>query len=315
MTKRKIVVALGGNAILKDDPSATAQQETIKETATSLVELVKNGDELVVTHGNGPQVGNLLLQNIEADSEKNPAFPLDTLVAMTEGSIGYWMQNALQNELNKNGLEKDVVSIITQVVVDKNDPAFNNPSKPIGPFYSEEEAKAEMKNAEVTFKEDAGRGWRKVVPSPKPIAIKEIKSIQSLIEAGHLVVAAGGGGIPVIEDEKGNITGKEAVIDKDFASEVLAKLIDANLFIILTDVDNVYINYNQPDEKSLETVTVKELEGYIADNQFAEGSMLPKIEAAINFINNKPESKAVITSLKNLKHIGNGEVGTVIIKK
>ena len=232
MAKRKIVVALGGNAILSSDPSAAAQKAALVETAKHLVKLVKNGDELIITHGNGPQVGNLLLQNLAADSEKNPAFPLDTLVAMTEGSIGFWLQNALENELSKAGIDKEVVSVITQVVVDQADPAFENLSKPIGPFYSEEEARAEAEKTGATFKEDAGRGWRKVVASPKPIGIKEIGSIRSLLEAGGLVIAAGGGGVPVIQEEDGQLRGVEAVIDKDFASQVLAELVDADLFIV-----------------------------------------------------------------------------------
>lgn len=313
MNKNKTVVALGGNAILSDNPTAQAQQEAIKRTAKSLANLVKNGDELVITHGNGPQVGNLLLQNIEADSEKNPAFPLDTLVAMTEGSIGYWMQNALQNILRAEDVDKEVVSVITQVIVDSGDPAFESPSKPIGPFYSEEEAQDEMKKSGAIFKEDAGRGWRKVVPSPKPIDIREIEAIKSLVDNGHIVVAAGGGGVPVVEEGKKQLVGKEAVIDKDFASQVLAELLDADKFIILTGVDNVYINFNQPDQKRLEEVTVSELEQYIDEEQFAPGSMLPKIQAAIAFVNSKPNSKAIITSLDNLENLED-EVGTVIVK-
>lgn len=263
MSKRKIVVALGGNAILSDSPTAEAQKQALKDTAKQLVKLVKNGDELIITHGNGPQVGNLLLQNIAADSEKNPAFPLDSLVAMTEGSIGFWLQNAMQNELTKAGIDKSVATVVTQVLVDKEDPAFKNPTKPIGPFYSEEEAKAEMEKSNDTFKEDAGRGWRKVVPSPKPKGIKEIEAIQTLIDNKQLVIAGGGGGIPVVETTDGTLEGVEAVIDKDFASQTLAGLIDADLFIVLTGVDNVYVNFNQPDQKKLENVTVAELEEYI----------------------------------------------------
>lgn len=314
MAKRKIVVALGGNAILSSDPSAAAQKAALVETAKHLVKLVKNGDELIITHGNGPQVGNLLLQNLAADSEKNPAFPLDTLVAMTEGSIGFWLQNALENELSKAGIDKEVVSVITQVVVDQADPAFENLSKPIGPFYSEEEARAEAEKTGATFKEDAGRGWRKVVASPKPIGIKEIGSIRSLLEAGGLVIAAGGGGVPVIQEEDGQLRGVEAVIDKDFASQVLAELVDADLFIVLTGVDSVFVNYNQPDQKKLEQVTVAELETYMQEGHFAPGSMLPKVQAAMAFVNHKPESKAVITSLENLGALIENDSGTIIVK-
>lgn len=312
MSKRKIVVALGGNAILSDSPTAEAQKQALKDTAKQLVKLVKNGDELIITHGNGPQVGNLLLQNIAADSEKNPAFPLDSLVAMTEGSIGFWLQNAMQNELTKVGINKSVATVVTQVLVDKEDPAFENPTKPIGPFYSEEEAKAEMEKSNDTFKEDAGRGWRKVVPSPKPKGIKEIDAIQTLIDNKQLVIAGGGGGIPVVEAADGTLEGVEAVIDKDFASQTLAGLIDADLFIVLTGVDNVYVNFNQPDQKKLENVTVAELEEYIQQDQFAPGSMLPKVQATMAFVSEKPGSKAVITSLENLENLIESDAGTII---
>lgn len=312
MSKQKIVVALGGNAILSDSPTAEAQKQALKDTAKQLVKLVKNGDELIITHGNGPQVGNLLLQNIAADSEKNPAFPLDSLVAMTEGSIGFWLQNAMQNELTKAGIDKSVATVVTQVLVDKEDPAFENPTKPIGPFYSEEEAKAEMEKSNDTFKEDAGRGWRKVVPSPKPKGIKEIEAIQTLIDNKQLVIAGGGGGIPVVEAADGTLEGVEAVIDKDFASQTLAGLIDADLFIVLTGVDNVYVNFNQPDQKKLENVTVAELEEYIQQDQFAPGSMLPKVQATMAFVSEKPGSKAVITSLENLENLIESDAGTII---
>ena len=314
MANRKIVVALGGNAILSSDPSAKAQQEALVETAKHLVKLIKNGDDLIITHGNGPQVGNLLLQHLAADSEKNPAFPLDSLVAMTEGSIGFWLQNALQNALLDEGIDKNVASVVTQVVVDKNDPAFVNLSKPIGPFYSEEEAKAEAEKSGATFKEDAGRGWRKVVASPKPIHIKEIDSIRALLNAGQVVIAAGGGGIPVIENENGYLSGVEAVIDKDFASQRLAELVEADLFIVLTGVDYAYVNYNKPNQEKLEQVTVSQLQEYIQEGQFAPGSMLPKIQAAIDFVTNRPAGKAVITSLSNLGALIESDSGTIIVK-
>lgn len=314
MSKKKIVVALGGNAILSTDASAQAQQEALVQTANHLVKLVKNGADLIVTHGNGPQVGNLLLQHLAANSEKNPAFPLDSLVAMTEGSIGFWLQNALQNALLKEGIQKEVASVVTQVVVDKNDPAFTNLSKPIGPFYTEEEAAAESEKTGATFKEDAGRGWRKVVASPKPVDIKEIETIRTLVNAGQVVVAAGGGGIPVVKEEDGTLRGVEAVIDKDFASQRLAELVDADMFIVLTGVDYVYVNFNKPNQEKLEKVTVAQLEQYIDEQQFAPGSMLPKVQAAIAFVNNRPESHAVITSLENLGALIESGSGTVIEK-
>jgi len=300
MANRKIVVALGGNAILSSDPSAKAQQEALVETAKHLVKLIKNGDDLIITHGNGPQVGNLLLQHLAANSEKNPAFPLDSLVAMTEGSIGFWLQNALQNALLDEGIDKNVASVVTQVVVDKNDPAFVNLSKPIGPFYSEEEAKAEAEKSGATFKEDAGRGWRKVVASPKPVDIKEIDTIRTLLNDG--------------QENNGHLSGVEAVIDKDFASQRLAELVEADLFIVLTGVDYVFVNYNKPDQEKLEHVNVAQLEEYIKQDQFASGSMLPKVEAAIAFVNGRPEGKAVITSLENLGALIESESGTIIQK-
>ncbi len=240
---KKIVVALGGNAILTDIPTAEAQKESLRQTSEHLVSFVKEGHQIMITHGNGPQVGNLLLQHAAADSEKNPAFPLDSLVAMTQGSIDFWMQNALREALIAHNIEKPVVSLVTQVQVDENDPAFENPSKPIGPFLSEEEAKVEMKKGNGTFIEDAGRGWRKVVPSPKPKSILEYPIVESLTDNGVITIAAGGGGIPVIASEEG-FTGIEAVIDKDFAAAKLAELVGADYLIILMEVDNdcVYVD-------------------------------------------------------------------------
>lgn len=310
--KSKVVVALGGNAILSKDASAKAQQEALEQTVKSLVKLIKAGHEVIITHGNGPQVGNLFLQQAASDSEKNPALPLDTLVAMTQGSIGFWMENALNNELLEQGIDKDVATIMTEVIVSADDPAFDNPTKPIGPFLSEEEAKEQMKKTGASFKEDAGRGWRKVVPSPKPISIKDAKVIQSLVDSGVVVIAAGGGGVPVVQNPvTKKMEGIEAVIDKDFASQTLAELVGADLFIILTGVDNVYINYNQPNQEKLETVTVSQLRQYIGENQFAPGSMLPKIEAAIDFVEQGDGRKAIITSLQNLENL---DSATQIVK-
>lgn len=313
MANRKVVVALGGNAILSTDASAKAQQEALIETAKYLVKFIEQGDELIISHGNGPQVGNLLIQQQAADSEKTPAMPLDTCVAMTEGSIGYWLQNAMGEVLKEKGIDKDVVSLVTQVIVDENDPSFKNPSKPVGPFYTEEEADEQMKaDSTVTFKEDAGRGWRKVVASPKPISIKEARVIETLVEQGVITVSVGGGGIPVVETATG-LEGREAVIDKDFASEKLAEIIDADLLIVLTGVDNVYVNYQKPDQKKLETVSVSEMKQYIDENQFAPGSMLPKVEAAIAFVEAKPKAKAIITSLENIENLLASEEGTIIV--
>ncbi|MCW6660248.1 carbamate kinase [Aerococcaceae bacterium NML191292] len=311
MSQKTIVVALGGNAILSSDASAKAQQAALVQTAQHLVKLVEQGHRLVITHGNGPQVGNLLLQQAAAHSEKNPAMPLDTCVSMTEGSIGYWLQNAMGNLLKEKQLKRSVVSLVTQVVVSADDPAFTNLTKPIGPFLTEEEAKQAAEETGDTYKEDAGRGYRKVVASPKPVRIDEIEVIQQLVDNDVIVVAAGGGGIPVVE-ENNQLRGVEAVIDKDFASQKLAVDIKADYFIVLTGVDNVYVNFNQPDQKKLEMVTVTELERYIGENQFAPGSMLPKVEAVIAFVKEFPEGKAVISSLENIEAVLAGTGGTIV---
>lgn len=309
---QKIVVALGGNAILSKDASADAQKEALVRTANQLLKFIQNGDALTISHGNGPQVGNLLLQQQAADSEKNPAMPLDTCVAMTEGSIGYWLQNAMLNLLQENNIDKNVVSLVTQVEVSAEDPAFKNPTKPIGPFVTEEEAKEAMENNPgTTYKEDAGRGWRKVVASPKPIDICEKAVINDLVNQGVITISVGGGGIPVVKKD-GQLSGVEAVIDKDFASEKLAELIDADTLLILTAVDNVYINYNKPDQKKLEEISVEEAEKYIEEGQFAAGSMLPKVEAALAFVKGHKERQAVITSLDNIEAFIKDGAGTII---
>ncbi|MFW8053483.1 carbamate kinase [Vagococcus fluvialis] len=308
--EKKVVVALGGNAILSDDASAQAQQEALITTSKDLVNLVKENYKLIISHGNGPQVGNLLLQQQAANSDKNPAMPLDTCVAMTQGSIGYWLANAMTNELKHEGIEKEVATILTQVIVDENDEAFKNPTKPIGPFLTEEAAKEEATKTGAIFKEDAGRGYRKVVASPKPIGIHEAKTINTLVDNDVITISCGGGGIPVVGQE---LKGVEAVIDKDFASEKLAHLVKADMFIVLTGVDNVYINYGKENEQKLTHVTVEELEVYKSEGHFAPGSMLPKIEAAIQFAKNNPGKQAIITSLECLGKLnGTEEVGTII---
>lgn len=310
MTKR-IVVALGGNAILTDDPSAKGQIEALRYTSKRLIELIKQGHQLIISHGNGPQVGNLLLQQAAADSEKNPAMPLDTCVAMTQGSIGYWLQNMLNEALAEAGIDKQVASVVTQVVVDENDSAFTNPTKPVGPFLSEAEAQAVTAETGDTFVEDAGRGYRKVVPSPKPISIVEYPVIKAMIEQDFVTISAGGGGIPVKQAEFG-YEGVEAVIDKDFASAKLAELVEADYLVILTGVDNVYVNFNKPNQEKLEDVTVSQLNNWIAEEQFAPGSMLPKVEAAISFVENNPKGKTFITSLENIAAVMGEGSATVV---
>ncbi|MTV82888.1 carbamate kinase [Secundilactobacillus folii] len=312
MTGRKIVVALGGNAILAKDASAAAQQQALKETAQSLVKFIQAGDELIISHGNGPQVGNLLLQQAVGSTPENPAMPLDTAVAMTQGSIGYWLQNAMAAELSHLGIEVDVATVVTQVVVAQDDPAFEHPTKPIGPFYTCEEAtELQVETPTFQFVEDAGRGFRRVVPSPRPIDVVEAGAVNQLVKNGVVPIAVGGGGVPVIR--RGHeLVGCEAVIDKDFASEKLAELVGADLLIILTAVDHVYVNFNQATQKRLETVSVAELQHHIAMGQFAAGSMLPKVEAAIDFVVHRPAGQAVITSLSNLDEFIAHGTGTII---
>ena len=309
--KRKVVIALGGNAIQTGDASAEAQQAALNRTAEQLVAFIENDVDIVIAHGNGPQVGNILLQQKAADCEKNPAMPLDTCGAMSQGMIGYWFENAIDKALKKHGINKDVATIVTRVVVDENDSAFQNPTKPIGPFYTEEEARKLMEESGAVFKEDAGRGWRRVVPSPKPVSIHEHHVINTLVEAGIITVAVGGGGIPVIETES-ELIGTEAVIDKDFAAQKLAELVDADTLIILTGVDNVYINFNQPDQRKLEDISIAELEELVEEGHFAPGSMLPKVEAAINFANSKPGRQTIITSLDKAYEALEGKAGTIV---
>lgn len=311
MLRKKAVVALGGNAIQSGNATAAAQQEALEKTAEQLVSFIENGVDIIISHGNGPQVGNILLQQKAAESEKNPAMPLDTCGAMTQGMIGYWMQNAMEKVLRKKGIKKNVVTVITRVVVDKSDQAFHHPTKPIGPFYEEEEALKVMAESSAVFKEDAGRGWRRVVPSPKPVSIVEHSVISELVEAGNIVISVGGGGIPVVETEDG-FQGIEAVIDKDFASQKLAELIDADALIILTAVDHVYIDFNKPSQKQLSDVSIEELKTYIESGQFAAGSMLPKVEAAIQFAQTAPDRKTIITSLDQAYNALYGKSGTII---
>lgn len=309
----KIVVALGGNAILSKDASAQAQMKAVKKTAKELVKFIKNGDQLIITHGNGPQVGNLLLQQNAADSEANPAIPLDTCGAMTQGSIGYWFQNAMKEELLDSGIDKDVMAIVTQTIVDENDPAFDNPSKPIGPFYKEADL-PEIKSMHPDWEivEDAGRGYRRVVASPKPLEINEYAAIKKVVDAGIVPIVSGGGGIPVVR--KGNrLIGKEAVIDKDFSASKIAQLIDADKLIILTSAGGVYYNYGKPDQVELKEVGIDDIQKHIDANEFAKGSMMPKVQAAVAFVRNTG-NPAVIGDLADVEQIIEGNEGTTIVK-
>ncbi|MFC2385547.1 MAG: carbamate kinase [Candidatus Nanosyncoccus sp.] len=310
----KIVVALGGNALSKDGKATAADQLAVaNETASELVKLITAGHTLAIVHGNGPQIGNIILHEEAINTDKTPTMPVDVAGAMSQGQIGYWLQNALRNQLEQLKIKKPIASIITQVLVSKDDPAFKNPSKPIGPFYTEEEAKKLAKTRGITVKEDAGRGWRKVVPSPMPLSIIESDLIKIAIGNGAVIVAGGGGGIPVYYDQHGRLTGLEAVIDKDFAAEKLAETIDADILLILTAVDNVKVNYKQPDEKALTELTVDDAFKLIAQGQFAAGSMLPKVEAGVSFVSGANKRVCIITSPEKASKAIEGKAGTRII--
>lgn len=307
----RAVIAVGGNAILTKDASAEGQCDALHDMCKHLCDMAAKGWDMVISHGNGPQVGNLYLQQKATESAANPAMPMDTCVAMTQGSIGYWLQNAMQEELNRRRIRRNVVSLVTQVEVDPKDDAFKLPTKPIGPFLSEEEARKEMEMGNGTFAEDSGRGWRKVVPSPKPLNIVEANAIDQLLTPNNIVVCGGGGGIPVIRYGLG-YKGVEAVIDKDFATEVMAEQIEADLFIILTGVPHVCINYGKPEQKDLTFVTTSELKQYIEEKQFPAGSMLPKVEAAMLFAESKPGRKTIITTIESLANYKDGD-GTEVV--
>ncbi|TLQ03917.1 carbamate kinase [Pediococcus stilesii] len=305
----KMVVALGGNALGK---SPEEQLKLVKKTASSLVSLVDKDNQIVISHGNGPQVGQINLgMNYAAENGKTAAFPLPECGAMSQGYIGYHLQQSLQNELHHRWINKNVVSLVTQVAVDQKDPAFDNPTKPVGNFYTKEQAENIQKEKGYKFVEDSGRGYRQVVPSPLPKKIVEIESIKSLLDAGTLVIAGGGGGVPVIQTEDG-LNGVPAVIDKDRSSALLADRIDADSLIILTAVDYVYVNYNKPDQKALKSIDLTQAKQFIEEKQFAVGSMLPKIEACINFVAGRPKRKAIITSLSGLNDALQGKIGTTI---
>ncbi len=311
MTKR-IVVALGGNAILTDDPSAEAQQTALQQTAKYLVNFLEMGDvQLVLTHGNGPQVGNLVLQQLDGSSAKNPAMPLDTVGAMTQGEIGLWLADALNEEIISRGLDQKVATVLTRTVVDANDAAFEQPTKPIGPFYTAEEAKTVRdEHPDWTIVEDAGRGYRRVVPSPKPISIMEADAIRTLAQEGVTLIAAGGGGVPVVRKDN-DITGVEAVIDKDFTAAKLAELVDADELVILTAVQYVTKDFKKPTQEDIKQATVVEMQALVDEGQFPAGSMKPKVEAAMSFVTATGRN-AVITSLDNIAaYLENGD-GTVI---
>ncbi|MGH4052476.1 MAG: carbamate kinase [Clostridium sp.] len=312
----KIVLALGGNALQLDpkDKTCEAQLETCRLTAKSIVDLIEEGHVVSVVHGNGPQVGQIVAA-VEASikfDEANVLFPLDVCGAFSQGYIGYHLQNAIGEELRSRSINKVVATIVTQVVVDKEDEGFQNPTKPIGSFYTSKEAEKLEKEHGYIMREDAGRGYRRVVASPKPIDIIEKGIIKQLVDSGNLIISCGGGGIPVIR-EGFIVKGVAAVIDKDYAAEKLAEILDADVLLILTGVDRVCVNYNKPDQKELTQITLEEVDRYITQGQFAPGSMLPKVEACKKFIMSKKGKMAIIVSLSKAKEALNGTSGTKIV--
>lgn len=311
MSKKRLVIALGGNAL---GNSPEEQLELVKETAKTIVDLSEEYD-VIIGHGNGPQVGmiNNAMEFSSKEGGKTPYMPFPECGAMSQGYIGYHLIQSIQTELSKRGIDKEVACIITQVVVDPNDDAFEKPTKPIGSFYSKEEAEKIATEKGFVFMEDAGRGYRRVVPSPTPKRIVELKVVEQLVQAGDIVITVGGGGIPVVETENG-LKGVAAVIDKDRSSSKLALDVKADMLVILTAVDRVCINYNKPDQKSLAEMTIAEARQYIAEGHFAPGSMLPKVEACLDFVETATNGVALITSLEKAKFALKGETGTIIKK-
>lgn len=309
--KKKIVVALGGNALGNNLPE---QMDAVAEAVKPIADLIEEGYEVVVSHGNGPQVGMIqeAMTLLTRNNPKYDQFPLSVCTAMSQGYIGYDLQNRLREELLDRGIHVGVASCLTQVEVDPLDPAFQNPTKPIGPFLTKEEADIKARERRHVFKEDSGRGYRRVVASPKPKAIVEIDTIKALADSGYVVIASGGGGIPVFRTEHNHLKGAPAVIDKDLASELLAEQIDADFLIILTAVEKVAVNFGKPDEKGLDDVSVKEAKKLIEEGHFAPGSMLPKVEAAVKFAESKKGRTALITLLEKAKDGIDGKTGTRI---
>ena len=309
---KRIVIALGGNALGNNLPE---QMVAVKQTAKAIADLIQAGNQVVVAHGNGPQVGMIqkaMAELTRSDPEKYIPCPLSVCVAMSQGYIGYDLQNGLREELLDRGIKKGVSTVLTQVEVDPADPAFQNPTKPIGAFMTKEEADKLVAERGYDVIEDSGRGYRRVVASPKPVSIVEIESIRDMVDAGLVVVACGGGGIPVFQTEGHHLKGAAAVIDKDFASCTLAQQLDADLLIILTAVEKVAVNFGKPDQKWLDSLTPAEARKYMGEGQFAPGSMLPKVQAAVEFAESKPGRSALITLLEKAKDGIEGKTGTVI---
>lgn len=309
----KILIALGGNAL---GNNAKEQIELTKNASIAIADMIEQGHEVILSHGNGPQVGAINLafkEYAKIKGHDDYSMPFAESGAMSQGYIGYHLQNALRTELLNRDLDKSVVSVVTQVIVDKEDPAFKNPTKPIGPFYTKEEADQRAKATGGHYIEDSGRGYRKIIPSPDPVKVVESDLMKDLISKGHIVIGAGGGGIPVVEEQNALI-GIEAVIDKDKASEKLAEELDVDFLFILTAVDRIAINFGKPNQKDLEDLSVDQARGYIEEGHFPAGSMLPKVEAAIKFVESKKGRKAIISSLEKAKEAILGQTGTVIYR-
>lgn len=311
MSKLRIVIALGGNALQRDGEVTAEAQKSVAEQVGKTVAKLSSKYDIIIAHGNGPQVGNILIHEEVAATPSAPAMPLETAVAMSQGQIGYWLSQAIDNAFTREKRHKQVASIVTQVIVDRNDPAFRNPSKPIGQFYDAQEALKLTKSKGWQMREDAGRGYRRVVPSPKPIDIVEKKQILTLVEAGVIVIAVGGGGIPVIQTKiLKTLKGVDAVIDKDLAAEKLAELVRADMFVSVTAVPNAYINYGKPEQLALGMLSVKEVEKYIEAGHFGAGSMLPKIQAITQFARKK--KVGIIASPDNLELALARRAGTIV---
>ncbi len=310
--KKKVLVALGGNAILRHKEKGTAEEqfENVRRTCKSLVELILDGYRIAITHGNGPQVGDILLKN-ELSKKILPPMPLDVCGAESQGMIGYMLQQVMFNELKSAGLDVPVATVITRALVDREDPAFKNPTKPIGPFYTAMEASQLKEEKGWMVINDSGRGYRRVVPSPNPVAIVESRAIKNLFNNGVIVIACGGGGIPVVRDDKVGLQRVEGVIDKDYTATVLATLIGAQILLILTDVEKVVLNFGKRNQKNLDSIKIEEAKKYLADGHFPQGSMGPKIESAIRFLESGGE-KTVITSLEMTRKALEGKAGTNI---
>ncbi len=309
--KQRVVIALGGNALQKDGEVTAEAQKNVAEQVGRTIAKLSDKYELIITHGNGPQVGNILLHEEAAATKSAPAMPLETAVAMSQGQIGYWLTQAITNAFAREHKRRQVATVVTQVVVDRKDPAFRHPSKPIGQFYTAKEAIQLTKSKGWEMREDSGRGYRRVVPSPQPIDIVERKEIITLVESGAIVVAVGGGGIPVVRSKVLKLLrGVDAVIDKDFAAEKLAELIKADIFVSVTAVPCAYINFNTPDELPLGLISVREAKKYIADGHFASGSMLPKMEAVTRFASE--DRVGIIASPENLELALARKSGTII---